>query len=261
MKKAVIAIFVIGVVSFTIGLYVGDNYGNGRVLSQKINPKEKGDYKDTFSDGWKAAKEKLEKSGFLMGMNMGEVKSLAGDVKSVSGQKIVMNTALLNPLDDEDLMMRTINLTNDTKITVYKTKTQKEQESFRKNADSRLGNLRFQRSNLEKKIASCQPIDPMMIGEADDSSKDCMDVNNEYSELNTEIMELEMGIMDTHKKIENAKLSDIKKGYSIVIISNETVSDKKEITAVKIEAREATLPAIMPTIETGDPMPPVPPTE
>lgn len=261
MKKAIIAIFIIAVVSFTIGLYVGDNYGNGRILGPKINPQEKGDYKDTFSDGWQAAKDKIKEAGGMV-MPITETRILSGDIEKIDGNKITFKTFLLNPLADDDLKTRVAIIDNETSIIVYGKKSEEEANEDREESRKKLGGLRIQRETLSSEVQECLPAPAFILTEepeATTSPDPCTETRKELDELNNLIMELEMDGMSDFKKIEDASLSDIKEGYSITVEAEEDISEKGEFKAIKIEAREfeppLEMPTEMPTTEAGDTMP------
>jgi hypothetical protein len=121
MKKASIAILV--VLALLIGLVAGF-YSAGMSKGSVAKPGagiEKGDYKDTFADGWRAAKEKLETSNFFGPAGMNDNKFISGTVKEIGGDKLVVETYLRNPLDDEALKIRNVSVSGAKfKVRVFK---------------------------------------------------------------------------------------------------------------------------------------------
>lgn len=240
MKNTIIIVIIVAIVAFTVGLYIGDTYGNGGIISgTKVIPKENGDYKDTFADGWAAAKNKLEESGVLVDMFAGEVKSLSGEITEISGNKIVFSTPLINPLDDESLKARTVLVTKDTEITIYKLKSEEEKAESQIETDKELGNLRFRRDSLAKKLEGCEM---HMLSEEDPCAAD----REEFNDSQSRIMVLEMNMMGDYSEIKDAKIGDIEKDYNITVEAEEDISEKKEFKAVKIEVREKIAPVEIP---------------
>lgn len=239
MKNTIIIVIIVAVIAFTVGLYVGDTYGTGVVIGTKVATKEMGDYKNTFADGWKAAQERLEEAG-LAAVPGGEIKTLSGDVSEVKGDRIIFIANLYNPLASENQRTKTAIITKNTKITFYRAKTMDEKEAKQTEADEELGGLRLERDSLSNQLVGC---DPGVIPEEDL----CAEEREELFAIEGKIMDLEFSAMSEYIAVENAKLSDIKKNYSITVDADEDISEKSEFEAAKIEVREN---MIMPEMET-----------
>ena len=101
-------IFGIPLLLFIIGVGIGFViWGRSGSVQGEVS------YKDTFSDGWKAARQKLIDLGLYSDK---EVYLLSGYVDSVDGDKIIISTALFNPLDDEALEQRIVHISSDTEV-------------------------------------------------------------------------------------------------------------------------------------------------
>jgi len=161
------------------------------------------DSQDTFQAGWNAAREKLKESGFMI---LGETKGLNGSVKKISGNKIILSTNLINPLDDETLKTRTAVVDSNTIIEIQKEKTQEE----------------------------------ITVEEAEQSTKiDALKEQKKTAVSEEEKMDLEMQIMDLQMPIdffkqEKAGIKDIKAGDNISVTAEEDIAEKKEFTAAWI---------------------------
>lgn len=192
---------------------------------------KKGDYKDTFKDGWRAAKEKLEASGFYSMAMPGNKNSVSGLVKDISNGKIVIDTPLSNPLDDEALKTRTISLVFGAKITIRKVRPAQEIESSRVKAEAEMKSLSEEISNLNKQLAECA----ISAGPAQDP---CADKRTEQNNLSKKLMELSVSAFNQYQDVANAVLSDIKPGYFVVVKSADDVSSKTEFSATEVEVTE-----------------------
>ncbi len=252
MNKSVIFILIIP--AFLLGLaggYYLNDYSAPLITKTTTIQKEmkEGNYKNTFADGWTAAREKLKESG-IVGT---EARALSGEVSEVKGDKVVFSASLTNPLADESLKTRTAVITNDTELVVRKRKSQEQIEKDQAEAREKLGGLKLKRDNLAKETANCAP--PAMPGEEGEDDE-CASAFEEYDKVRAEITDLEIKAMDDYSEIADAKISDIEKGYSLIVTAGEDIAEKKEFKAIKIEAREnkaaapeTTAPSISPAPE------------
>lgn len=78
---------------------------------------------DTFEAGWEAAKKKIEETPYIpTGAGSEEIKSIKGRITSVESNKITIEARLLNPLDDEKLTTRVVNIGDKTEIIIREEK-------------------------------------------------------------------------------------------------------------------------------------------
>lgn len=82
------------------------------MTNQLNDMRTQGNYKNTFADGWAAARQRLIDSGFVMN----DMTSISGTIKKINNDSLVITTGLINPLDDESLKERVIKLNSETKI-------------------------------------------------------------------------------------------------------------------------------------------------
>jgi len=130
--------------------------------------REQGNYKNTFADGWAAARQHLIDKGFIMA----DLTSISGTIKEINDDNLVIAVGLINPLDDEGLKERIIHITTNTQII----------KNSWVNSDS-------------------DNEDPAMLGSL---------------------------------KEETISLADLSVGNSINVEADKTISDQKEINAVKV---------------------------
>jgi len=79
---------------------------------------------NSYQAGWDAAKKRLSDSGlFGIGMNT-EIKSITGEIKEISGDKIIIKIRPLEPLADASLDTRTIVVDSATKMYTLQPKDQ-----------------------------------------------------------------------------------------------------------------------------------------
>lgn len=115
-----------------VGIIIGFILGAG--LFYFYNNSYKG---NTYVSGWQAAQKRLlETTPMYKVLENQDVKSVAGMVKSVSGNVISVKISPVEPLADPSLDVRDITIENNTKIIIATLKTrdalQKEIEDYQK---------------------------------------------------------------------------------------------------------------------------------
>lgn len=231
MKKASIAILV--VLALLIGLVAGF-YSAGMSkgsVSKAGTGAQKGNYKDTFADGWRAAKEKLEASALFNLPGMTDNKIISGTVKEVANGKVVVETALRNPLDDEALKTRSVSLSG-SKISVRMFRSSEEIDRVRKASEIELKSINDELNALEKKLSSCQPASVAVTNDP------CADDRAERDELFKKSMEVRNSMMNEYYDVQNPSVNDIKPGYFVTVTAAEDVSGKVEFNAVSVTASQ-----------------------
>ena len=218
------------VVALLIGLVSGF-YLSGMskgVSGNKIAGGEmkKGDFKDNFADGWRAAKEKLAE----MNPMINNTFSLFGQVKEVNGKEISFTSNLVNPLDDESLKTRTAVITGDTKVTIWKLKTQEQFASDQKDSQAKLTSLQKESDDLRATVMAC---DKARMGTAvaatpaaTEESAECKTARNQSNEMMKKMDEAGQQ-MDMYQKIDNANLSEVKAGWNVSVTSATIKNDDK----------------------------------
>lgn len=76
--------------------------------------------KGSYEDGWRAAREKMIEAGMLPDLDKQTINQINGTVLSTEQGKIQIKTLKLDPLADEKLVYRTINIDNDNGTKIYK---------------------------------------------------------------------------------------------------------------------------------------------
>jgi len=199
LKQLIIFILLTAVLFTIIGFYtakvINKTPANNKIITANNQ--------DTFQAGWDAAKEKLKESGFIM---PGEIKALSGNVKEINGNKIILSTNLINPLDDEALKTRTVIINKDTEIVIQKEKTQEE--------------LNVEEAEKSEKIAVLKEQQKIAVTE------------EEKMDLEIQIMDLQMPV--DFFKLQNVGIKDIKAGDNISVTAEEDIAQKQEFSASRI---------------------------
>jgi len=112
MIKQIIITIIIALVFFGLGFISADYY------KSYVN--------NTFEDGWDAAKQRLEETGFAPMMIDTEITSINGEVQEIKNNKIYIKTYSLEPLADIELDNRIIEIDDNTKIYQLVEKDQKQ---------------------------------------------------------------------------------------------------------------------------------------
>jgi len=234
MKKASIAILV--VLALLIGLVAGF-YAAGMskgvsVAGTNVGMEmKKGDYKDTFAEGWRAAKEKLEGSN-LYAMNDEESKKMmSGTVKEISGNKILIDVPLPNPLYDESLKTRSV-VADKAVLTVRKRRSQAEIEKNRAAGEKELASINAQIAAGENDLADCPP---MTMATGNDV---CAAKRENQKKLFMKMMEINSSMMNEYYDVSNPSLSDIKAGDYINIKADQNIRESVEFSAVQLDVTE-----------------------
>lgn len=202
-KKYAIILAVSAFVFFSLGLVValqiskaminGQKSGGNVVLSE-----------NTFQAGWEAAKQRLTDSGFYPNYEGVEITNISGTVESISGNKLAIKTALIEPLADQALEDRTVIVEDNTAINILKSK---DMEIYEKE-------VKIFEEAMNKQMS--QPL-------ADD----------ENGEPSAAAIALEFPSM---YETSAGKIADIKIGMRIEIKSAQDIKDALQFAAVEINA-------------------------
>lgn len=141
--------FLIAVIFFSIG------FGAGAFVFNKNN--KDNIQSESFKAGWEAAKKKLEESKIFPIKK--EVHSLSGRIKDVNDNSIVIETRLINPLDDESLKIRTVKIIPETIIEIRKEKDRETIKKEREEYNQRVEDFR------KGKIKQLPPVPEIFIQE------------------------------------------------------------------------------------------------
>lgn len=248
----VVVALLIGLVSgfYLAGMSKNLSVGGNQAAGDAV---KKGNFRDNFADGWRAAKEKLAETNPMMN----NVFSLSGQVKEVSGKEISFNSNLVNPLDDEALKVRTAVVTGDTKVTIWKLKTPEQIANDQKDGQAKMASLQQESEDLRSTMMNCDKARMEIIAApaANEESAECKDARNQFGEVMKKMDEARQQ-MDMYQKIENASLSDVKPGWSINVTSvvikkagetdtpaammsqNENIASVQKFNAGSIDLRE-----------------------
>lgn len=207
MNKNLLAVIIVGLICLGLGGLIGYQFA----LNQKTNIGlngygPNGQYQNTYADGWRAAKEYLKISNFFPAM--GTVKILSGAIKKVDSNSITIGTALLNPLDDENLKTRKVLVSGDTLITTRRVMTAQEIAQSEKERQDKI-------NNLKKEIAK-----------ATDEAKKI--------QLEADLEALKNIVAVDSTKEEKISLQELKAGQFVMVEAGEDISAKLEFTAIKI---------------------------
>lgn len=207
MNKNILAMVVIGIICLGVGGLVGYMFTPGSsTLAPSSGLGPNGQYQNTFSDGWRAAKEYLKTSGFIPVTET--VKSLSGVVKQVDGSAVIISTALLNPLDDEKLKERRVVISSDTTILVRRPMTAAEMEQAEKERQDKI-------SDLKKEIAKTTD-------------------ENKKIQLAADLLALQNVVAMDNMKSETIALKDLQAGQFVMVEAAEDIAEKVEFTAIKV---------------------------
>lgn len=220
------------VISFLVGLSLGYlSFGLG-CLSGKVPQTSQ----NTFTDGWEAARQKLEKTEmFVM---PGEIMSLSGTIKEARKTEIVLTAGLINPLDDESLKTRTAKITEETEVIVRRQKTEQEIAKEESIKEGKIKELQNQLANFKngRQVTNLKTQIKNLRNQANDLENELFSLQRDGGVMNIEmqIEELEMGIaIDEYKEVVG-KSSDLKAGSYIEVIADNNISQSREFTAKKI---------------------------
>lgn len=240
-KRVIFTILALGIcfaLGFSLGFISKDvsmtDKGSKQFLKEE---QQKGEYGNTFADGWAAARQKLIASG-MMPM-IGEAISLSGTVKEADNKKVVFTTELINPLDNELLKTRTAKISEETEIILRKQKTEQEREQEEEERDKKIQALQSQLAKISD------------------------EEENKRMELQMQIDELFMPMIDDFKEVKG-KVSDLKVGYYIMVESGEEdIAQSLEFSAKRIIVEETMMVAAPggPEVSGTPPPPPPPPDE
>lgn len=223
------------VVVFFLGSMFGLYYGAITIMQQT-------GFGGSFAQGWEAARIKLA----TVGQYRGEVNSLAGSIKEIKDNKITFETALINPLDDESLKIRTAVIDEKTEVILKKMKSE---EQYQKDINDNAAAIASKRAEIETLMQSQK--------ECVGGPSVCAGVG-EITRLQRELSALTEA-SGNYTTVVNPELSQIKAGYDIYVVSKvdekkddktqlggkkygENIALKKEFTASRIEITEFSSP-------------------
>jgi len=179
----------------------------------------------TFTDGWNAAKAKLKTSslqGFFM---LGEVKSLSGQVETVSGDKVVFSVPLLNPLWDASLKTRTAVIGSATTITVSTQLAPEVMQANRIKAQTEMTDFSTAITALNTKLAKCAP--------AQNASSTCAQEQKQLNDLQVQ-SSVAQRLLLAFSTDATGTISNIATGDNINVISDSDISEAAQFTAKQI---------------------------
>ena len=155
---------------------------------------------NSFQAGWDAARDRIAQSPLYKAfMSNDEIKSVTGIIQKIDGDKITVKIQPLDPLADPDLDVRIITVDADTKIFLAVQKDQAQLEKETKDWQ-------------DKMMQTQKPVDDSRIP---------------------------IPIMPPNPfNLKDIKLSDLQSNQAIEVIADEKIKDKKEFTAIQIEAQE-----------------------
>jgi seryl-tRNA synthetase len=146
---------------------------------------------------------------------------------------------------------------DNTKITVWKLKSAEQAEKDRQEAQAEINKLQKENSALQTELSACGGAGPAMMAAANESEA-CKTARARANEIMNDMMKANQK-MDMYEKIANAKLSDIKSGWNIMVTAElkkdggkdapvagpammnqyENIASVQKLSASSIEAREA----------------------
>jgi hypothetical protein len=155
---------------------------------------------NSFQAGWNAAKERLKQSpmGMVLPADL-EIKNISGKIEKIYGNKITIRINPLEPLADPNLDTRIVVVDSSAKIILDVPKDQAQLEKEMKEFNTQM-------SKPQVSTDPSQPVNPIMP--------------------------------PTSFVAKDILLSDLKVNQYISVIANENIKDKKEFTAIQIEAQE-----------------------
>lgn len=218
-RQTTIAIILI-IIFFAFGFGAGFQIANKKNAAANIKPDN-----DTYQAGWNAAKARLNQS--LMGMAIpagAEINNVNGIIQKIDGNKITVKINPLEPLADPDLDIRIITIDANTKINLT---VQKNEAQFQKEMQE------FQDMLMKNQNNSTQAPVPIMPPISTDPTQAPI----------TPPMSFE---------IKNINSSELEVNQQVLITSSENIKDKKEFTAIQIDAQENSV-----TIPGNSPVPPI----
>lgn len=198
MKKIIYFVFLFLLV-FLFGFFLGNKSG----LLQKSGVPEsisKGQ-ENTFQAGWDAAKARLKQSSYGIAIPDGmEIKNVSGTIQKIAGNKLTVKIInSLDPLSDPDLDTRIITVDANTKISLA---VQKDPVQWQKEMQDFQDKIQQQPTQTDPAQAPTPILPPIPF--------------------------------DT----KDIKVADLKENQQVSVTANEDIKDKKEFTAVQIDAQE-----------------------
>lgn len=175
-----------------------------------------------YADGWNAAKTAMKKANLP---GFGEVKSLAGQVESVNGTKIVFSTYLSNPLWDKSLATRIAIVTNSTVITVRTPLSPQQVQDSQQAAQTKIADLRSQIEALNAKTPQCSP--------RDTATSTCNQNMAKLQNLQNDMMTAQRLMMNMYTEATGS-IQDIAAGDNISVISAGDISEVAQFGAQQI---------------------------
>ena len=207
MKKNA-AIVIIILVSISLGILIGT-----KIKKTPVPQGAPTNTQNTYQAGWDAAREKIAKSPQgMMIQSSAETKSISGTVQKIDGNKIIIKALLIDPLADQNLETRIIDVDSNTKIVIN---TQKDSAQFQKEMQAFQESMKNQAS-----VDQTTPREPIMP--------------------------------PTPFEQKEIKVSDLKENQQISVTANDVIGDKNEFAAAMITAQEnSVVPApVQPTPDT-----------
>jgi hypothetical protein len=184
----------------------------------------KGGSSGTYADGYNAAKEKLKGSN-LPGVLSGEIRGLSGQVKSVSGNKIVFTAPLINPLWDDSLKTRTAIVDDKTVIMISTPLSPAEAQANQAAGQKQFADLRSQIDSLNTKVVKCSP--------GYSASSTCGQERTQLMDLQGQMMSSQRLMMPAPKQATGT-IADIKVGQNISVSADQNISELAQFTAKQI---------------------------
>ncbi len=154
---------------------------------------------------------------------------MSGQITGVSGNDVIINAPLINPLDDQSLKTRTAVATKDTVITVYKLKSSAQITADAKTGQQEMADAQKQMSSAQAQIAKCGPVVPGAASSSN-STSGCDQANKDYAAALQQLNQANQ-LMDIYVKSDNASLSDLKAGMQITVYGEQTAPAANQTVA------------------------------
>jgi len=194
MKKTLILTLII-LVSLSLGILIGT-----KIKKTSVPQGSPANTENTYQAGWDAAKARLAQSpmGRIASSGM-EIKNISGSISKIDGNKLTVKIALLDPLSDPALDVRTIDVDANTKFSLNVQKDpaqfQKEMQDFQDKMKTRQA---ADQSQPQAPIVPPMPFDQKSIN-----------------------------------------LSDLKVDQQISIVAGQDIKNTKEFVATEVNVQEA----------------------
>ncbi|MDD4902583.1 MAG: hypothetical protein PHE24_05630 [Patescibacteria group bacterium] len=170
---------------------------------------------------------------------------LSGTVLSVAGNEVSFSAPLVNPLQDENLKTRVAVVTADTKIYVYKLRSQAERDQAAKDSAAEIKKLQDDLAAVDAAFKNCG---------VKANPAGCADEQKNRQDIQAQIFQLR-SLSDQYAKAEGT-LADIKSGWLITAVAGKAANQTDNVSveqrgvniasAPKFEAASIEVREVMP---------------